>query len=143
VIITFRAEGAEDLVWPGFKPDRLMTTEAEAIEKVTGLAFAAWGAALMKGSASAGRALVWVLRKRTDPTLRYRDVDFPIGDLSIGFDEDELAAIRTEVETNRDLTDEQRAEALAALGEPADDEDPGGPGNDPGPPATGSASAGT
>ena len=145
MIVTFHREGLEDLVWDNFKPGRLMTPEAEAIEKVTGMSFARWGAALMEGYASAGRALVWVLRKRDEPTLRYSDVVFPVGDLELDFDADEKRRMRAELAKQTGLTDEERAQVLAAIGAEEDDDEPStvdpedGPGN--GQEASGSAAA--
>lgn len=143
--ITFEQDG-ETRRWDRFKPDRLLATEAEAIEKVTGMTFGQWGQALMNGSALAGRALVWVLQKREDAPLRFRDVDFPIGDLSVDLDDDERARVRAELERNTDLSDEDRQQMLDALGEddaaadasPAEDDAVDGPGNVP---ATVSAAA--
>jgi hypothetical protein len=137
MIVTFKY-GGEELRWD-FHPARLMSVEAEAIEKVTGLTYAEWGAALLKGSAGSSRALVWVLRKRSEPTLRYRDVDFPIGDLGIDLDAEEKAAVRVELASNTTLTDDERAEALAALGDAGDESIVDGPGNGS---ATGSVDAG-
>jgi hypothetical protein len=122
VIVTLKSADG-DQVWP-FKPDRLLTTEAEAIEKVTGLTFGEWGAELMKGGAAARRSLVWVLRKRQDPPLRYRDVDFPVGDLLVEYDPEEKAQIRQAIAADPSLTDEQREQAAAELGPEEPEPDP-------------------
>jgi hypothetical protein len=75
-----------------FDPMRMLTTEAEAIETVTGLTYIQFGEALENGSMKAFRALVWIMRKRhEDPTLKYRDVDFPIGALTFEADDEEPA----------------------------------------------------
>jgi len=72
-----------------FDPMRILTTEAEAIETVTGLTYIQFGEALGNGSMKAFRALVWIMRKRhEDPMLKYRDVDFPIGALTFENDEE-------------------------------------------------------
>ena len=85
--ITYSPSGGPVEEWE-FDPTRLMVAELDAIEKVTGLTgLNAFGEALNNMSASALRALVWVIRKRADPPLRYENVDFAIGDLSIGDDE--------------------------------------------------------
>jgi hypothetical protein len=89
VIVVYTPDEGEPQRWP-FKPGRVMATEAEAIEKVTGYSFQEWGDAMEKGSATALRALVWILRKRhEDPTVRYRDVDFPLGAVEIEMEDDD------------------------------------------------------
>lgn len=71
-----------------FDPLRMLTTEAEAIETVTGLTYIQFGEALENGSMKAFRALVWTLRKRHgEAELHYRDVDFPIGALTFENDD--------------------------------------------------------
>lgn len=74
---------------------RLMVTEVEAFEKVTGLAMQD---GLASGSATALRALVWIARKRIEPELRFSDVDFALEDLEVvgGDDEGDDAAPPTE-----------------------------------------------
>lgn len=131
VILTL--EDGTEKRWTGFKPDRIMSTEAEAIEKVTGMTFGQWGQALMNGSSLASRALVWVLRKREEPTLRFRDVDFAVGDLMVGLDEEERTKVLAAMETDPTLTEEDRAQAMAAITASAEADggvlDPDGPGN--------------
>jgi hypothetical protein len=121
VIIRYVEDGTER-VWDNFKPDRMMSPEAEVIEKITGMSFTEWGQALLNGRVLAGRALVFVLKKREDPTIRFRDVAFPVGDLKVDLDEDEKKLVREALAT-ADLDDEEREQALAALGpEPAADD---------------------
>ena len=65
--------------------DKLMVSEAEAIEKVTG---AKMQDALQSGTAQSLKALVWVAMKRQDPTLRFSDVDFALEDVEVITSED-------------------------------------------------------
>jgi hypothetical protein len=123
--------------WNEFKPNKMMSTEAEAIEGVTQMTFVQWGQALLNGNALCGRALVWVLLKRQNTNLRFKHVDFPIDELSVELDDEEKAKIRAELRTNDDLSDEDKKQIMLALGEddldsldfePTDD-DPVSPGN--------------
>ena len=85
--ITLAPPGEVAQTWD-FDPSRLMVAELGAIEQVTGLSgMTAFGEALNNYSASALRALIWVLRKRSDPPLRYDAVDFAVGDISVEADE--------------------------------------------------------
>ena len=104
--------------WLELKPNELGSTEAEDIEKVTELTFAQWGQQLMNGSALCGRALVWVLLKRQNPGLRFRNVHFRMNELDISLDDDEKRRIREELKKNDDMSDEEKRDVLIALGEP-------------------------
>jgi hypothetical protein len=135
--IALKSEKLGEHEWPGFKPNKMMSTEAEAIEGVTQMTFVQWGQALLNGNALCGRALVWVLLKRQNTNLRFKHVDFPIDELSVELDDEEKAKIRAELRTNDDLSDEDKKQIMLALGEddldsldfePTDD-DPVSPGN--------------
>ena len=74
-----------------FDTERITNVEGMAIERVTGMLFGEWGELLNKGSMLAITALVWIIRKRQDPPLRFDDVlfeqfepleDAPAGDAS-------------------------------------------------------------
>ena len=56
-------------------PGKIRFSEAKAIENVTGLTYTQWDALLAAGSATAAQALVWVLMRRTNPDLRFDDVE--------------------------------------------------------------------
>lgn len=113
--LTYTPEDGEPQVW-SFSADKLMTTEAEAVEKVTGMSYDEFGTALVRGRATAKRAVVWVLRKRSEPTLRYSAVDFPMGALAVELDVDELLAIRrAAVDGLPGVSDEDVATALVDI----------------------------
>jgi hypothetical protein len=118
MIVTFTPDDGEKREW-NFQPSRLLTTEAEAIEKVTGQTYADWGQTLLGGGMAARRALVWVLRKRDgEPDLRFRDVDFPVGALEINLDGGEKERVRQAIERDPHMSDEDREAAYAELGAP-------------------------
>lgn len=71
--IQFAFEGEE------YKLPTLMLAEARAIQKVTGYTVKRFFESLAEMDAEAITALIWVARKRGNPTLRFDDVD---GDLS-------------------------------------------------------------
>ncbi len=136
--IKLKSEEFGNHEWLSLKPEKMLSTEAEAIEGVTTLSFVQWGQALLNGSAICGRALVWVLLKRENPPLRFRQVDYPIGALSVELDNEEKAKLRVELARNEDMSEEDRKAIIAALDadvievldfEPGSDEDPASPGN--------------
>lgn len=121
MLLTYRPEGADERSWT-FTPERLLSSEAEAIEKVTKMTYAEFGQALVKGSMTARRALLWVFLKREEPNLRHSQVDIPTGSVSVDYEPHELRAIRDALADNRDLSDEERDAALSALDELIADE---------------------
>ena len=77
-----------------FDADRMTNLEAIGIEKVTGLYFAEWTEALGKGSMLAVNALVWTIRRRSEPTLKYSDMKYELASIEIEReDEDETAEV--------------------------------------------------
>lgn len=74
-----------------FDANRLMSAEAEAIERHTGMTFVEFGQKLAMGSAIALHALVWVFLKRENPGVKFADVDFPMGAIQSAPDEDDRA----------------------------------------------------
>lgn len=57
-----------------FDQSRITNVEGMAIERATGMLFGEWAEGLKKGSMLAQTALVWVVKKREDPTLRFDDI---------------------------------------------------------------------
>jgi hypothetical protein len=62
---------------------KMLNVEYGAMERVTGYIGGALEDALNNGGALAMTALVWVLRKRTYPRLRFEEVVFEMDDLMI------------------------------------------------------------
>lgn len=59
-----------------FDLTRITNVEGMAIEKVTDKTYLEWSEALQAGSMLAATALVWIIQKRQEPTLRFEDVEF-------------------------------------------------------------------
>lgn len=132
MIIVYAPSGGDTHRW-NLKDARILATEAEAIERVTGLEWAAARAKVVKGSMLALRALAWVLFKREQPTLKYSQFQPAADELTYEYDAEERAVIRKNIEDDDDLTAEEKAEILAEMdeedarlaeNEPADVEDP-------------------
>ena len=112
MIITYQPEGAQPTTWD-FKPQKLLNAEAEAIERHTGWTFDEFQDRLMKGSVLAMRALLFVMLKRGDPTLKWDAVQFALGDVKLDMDDAEAQQVLAELQTRQrdgeDMTDEQLA----------------------------------
>jgi len=116
VLLIYKPEGATERRWT-YAPDKILSSEAEAIEKITGITYEEFGQALIKGSMTARRALLWVLLKREEPTLRHSQVDVPVGAITVDYEQHELKAIRDALADNKDLSDSDRDAALEQLDE--------------------------
>jgi len=134
MFLKYELDGVPPRKWQ-FTLDKLLSVEAEALERQTGWVFPAeFGQQLVKGSIIARKALLWVFLKREDPTLLYRQVDPPAGAIGTDFERGELVLIREQVERSTDMPDEQRTAMLAQFDELIAGEpelpDPKVPGND-------------
>ncbi len=116
---SYTPEGAEPRSWD-FDPNRLMSPEAEAIERHTGMTFEEWGTQVGKGSMTALHGLLYVLLKRSDPTLRYDAVSFCLAEVDFVLDDDETRQAIATLEAKDDLTEAEQA-ALVALREAVDE----------------------
>ena len=105
MLIIYRPDGAPEQTWE-FDPQELLDVEATAIERVTGWTYGEFGEQFIKGSILARKALLWVLRKRTEPTLKFRDVAFRVRELDWKLDADERAKAR---EAMPDLAEDEQA----------------------------------
>lgn len=89
-------------------PKDILNTEAMLIKKKIGLDFQTWLEAMGKMDAEAVTALIWIARRRTNPTERYEDVVFPLGAVEFELTDEEKA----EYEIQNDPKDgEKQAEA--------------------------------
>jgi len=114
MLIIYTPEGGERQEW-AFTPAKLRSTEAEVIERHTGWTYQEFGEKFMAGSAQARHALLFVLLRRSNPTLKYGDVVFSLDELDVDLDAEEKArALEVLRAQGNDLSDEQR-EALEVL----------------------------
>lgn len=80
--VTYTPEDGDEQVFK-YNPNALMSAEREALEKITGRSFNDFAMGVLKGNALCRRALLYVLRKREHPTLRFDDVDFLWDELTV------------------------------------------------------------
>jgi hypothetical protein len=89
----YKPEGATPRTWE-FDPNRLMNPEAEAIERHTGMTFGEWAEAVTKGSILAVHGLLYVLLKRSAPTLKWDEVQFCLAEVEFELADAEAAVAR-------------------------------------------------
>lgn len=110
MIFTYRPEGAEAREYP-FEPNRLMSPEAEAIERVTGVTFAKWQELILEGSMLCTRAFLWVMLKRSEPTLKFDQVMLSMSEVGFRYTAEEKDQIREHLTAKAEtegLDDEER-----------------------------------
>lgn len=113
--------GADPQEWE-YEPGKLMSPEAEAIERHTGLTFPEWINAVGKGSMLAIHGLLFVLLKRENPTLKWDQVQFAFDDYDFVYDATETAHAIAKLEAQPELTDDE-ADMLEALREAQAEDD--------------------
>lgn len=115
MIIAYSPEGEKPKSWD-LREIKLMATEAEQIERLTDWTWNEASQRLKKGSMISLRAIVYVLAKRDDPTLRYNQFNPPAEALDYWLDASERDAMRLEV-LNADMDSEERDTMLTWLDE--------------------------
>ncbi|MEU9793834.1 hypothetical protein AB0E27_24935 [Streptomyces sparsogenes] len=130
MIIVYAPEGGDERRWD-LKTARILATEAEAVERVTGLEWEQAKSKVLNGSMLATRAVAWVLLKRDEPTLRYAQFTPAAAELAYELDGEEMAVIREEIEKNPEIGEDERAALLAQLDAAGADENETGAETDP------------
>lgn len=85
----YKPEGADPRSWD-FDPDKMLSAEMMAVERLTGMTWREWIDACARGSITAIHALLYVFLKRSTPTLQPDQVEFSIAE--IDFEDDEVPA---------------------------------------------------
>ena len=112
----YKPEGLAPREWE-FEPDRqLISAECMAIEKLTGLEWGEWKAAVKKESVRAMHAYLWVLLKKDNPTLLPKQVAFSVAEVAFEPSDDEIRKVFESFaeKPDGDWDDEDR-ETIAAL----------------------------
>jgi hypothetical protein len=122
-----------------FRPLKLLSPEAEAIEEVGGRAwetFDEFGRLFMLGNRKALRAALWVMRKREEPRLRFQDLSLRVDEVATEYDDDEKQQMRDGITQNETLDPEQRQMLIELYGLDSLEESPKAPPSDSSPNAT-------
>lgn len=95
--LTYQPDGQDPQTW-SFRPRKLRSAEAEAIEGATGLTLDEFYIALLKGSMKAQRAAVWTLLKRDAADLKFAQVDLCADEVTLKLEPDEAQQFREALE---------------------------------------------
>ncbi|MFF4848006.1 hypothetical protein [Streptomyces sp. NPDC001194] len=117
MIIVYRpADGEEQ----HFDARSVRTSEAQIVERTTDMKWADLKIGLRDDDPTALRGIVWVLMKRSQPTLRWADFDPTVDELYSRFDAREVAAFAADIAS---LPEERQPQAIADLRHYAADPD--------------------
>lgn len=122
----YAPEGVDPKTWD-FAPGKMISPEAEVIERKTGMRFSEWEFAVQNGSMLALHGLLFVLLKREQPSLQWDQIMFSFGECTWELDDDEVATAlaRLDVLAKEGRLTEREAEfyeVLKAQAPPEDDE---------------------
>ncbi|MGW6295173.1 hypothetical protein [Streptomyces sp. NPDC055058] len=132
MIIIYRPEDGEEQHWD-LADVKATFAEARAAERAGGFKWAQVQEELAQGNIDALQAAVWVLRKRSEPTLLFSDLDdLPVDAIDVDFAPAEKAIMRAQLEGDPTMSEEARQMALEMLGA-ADTEPAGSEGEAPAP----------
>lgn len=125
----YRPDGVEPRSWE-FEPAKMMSPEAEAIERLTKMTFVQWQSAVQDGSMLAIRALLWVLLKRSNPGIKFESLEFSMGEIDWELGEQERVDVIRVLTAKQDsgealtLEEAQLLEELTAESDDTGDDDP-------------------
>lgn len=127
----YRPDEGDEQTWD-LADVKVTFAEAKAFEKAAGVKWAELQGEITEGNVGVLQAVLWMLRKRTEPQLTLRDLDdLPMDAAGWRYGAAERKFMRTVIEGDEDLDDEAKKAALALLdstdeeGEPADEAEPG------------------
>lgn len=125
----YRPDGVEPRSWE-FEPAKMMSPEAEAIERLTKMTFVQWQSSVQDGSMLAIRALLWVLLKRSNPGIKFESLEFSMGEIDWELGEQERVDVIRVLTAKQDsgealtLEEAQLLEELTAESDDTGDDDP-------------------
>lgn len=79
-----------------FDFDSIRAREAMDLEAVTGQTMTQWSTSLQSGSITALIGLVYLMKKRANPTIKFADVDFELAELKVDSESEDAPEVPTE-----------------------------------------------
>ncbi|MFD9319284.1 hypothetical protein ACFWDQ_16570 [Streptomyces sp. NPDC060053] len=113
--LVYKPEGSEEPQRWRYNPRKLMSAERENIERLTGSTWSDFTKKVVEGSSLCRRALLYTFLKRSNPPLKFDDVDFAWDELELGYSKGELEQLREAAADGAPA--DQRAMILARIDE--------------------------
>jgi hypothetical protein len=112
--LIYRPDGEEAHRWP-FNPSKMMSPEREWIEQKTGFTWPEFIQHAQTGHSLSLRALLFVMFRRTHPTIKWADLSYAFDELEIAYTATEYDAMIADTEAAPGIDDATRTQAVEAL----------------------------
>lgn len=116
MILVYKPDTGDEKRWD-LAEVRATFAEAKAAENAGGFAWRDVDSELSDGNVAALQSVLWILRRRDEPTLRFADLEsLPMESAHAEYSDDEREFMRKHIEANEDMTREEKDAALTLLG---------------------------
>jgi hypothetical protein len=95
--LVYQPEGQDEPTKFKYNPRKLMSAEREMVEKKSGKNFSQFTSDVLAGNARDRRVLLFMYLKRTNPQLRFEDVDFAWDELTLQHSKGELQEMKDKI----------------------------------------------
>lgn len=124
MIVKYTADGSPEQRWI-YAPEKVKQSQAEMVEKKFGGDWDEFNKKVLAGNAKARKVLLWHCLRTDHPVYRWEDTpDFAMSEVTVEFEAHELASLRGVIAKSKDIDDDVRASALAAIDDLEDAELP-------------------
>lgn len=124
MIVKYTADGSPGQRWI-YAPEKVKQSQAEMVEKKFGGDWDEFNKKVLAGNAKARKVLLWHCLRTDHPVYRWEDTpDFAMSEVTVEFEAHELANLRGVIAKSKDIDDDVRASALAAIDDLEDAELP-------------------
>jgi hypothetical protein len=119
MIIRINDDAGNSLEEYRYDPKKFLTAEAIAAEKITGMSWVQIVVGSQTGYVTAIAAVLWLLKKRANPKLKFAEVQFNTGEVEV-FDPDEDERYQPVTDPADDLQRAELADQDDAVEDPKD-----------------------
>lgn len=113
--LTYQPEGSDDPQRWKYNYRKINTMEREAIEQRTGITYVEFTQQVVKGSSLCRRALLFTFLRRDHRGVRWEDVTFDWGELTLEYSKGEYQQMRQDLIDSGSLHGGELAAALESL----------------------------
>lgn len=106
MFLIYTPDGQDEQVYT-FRPNEVRASEAEIIERLAERTFTEVVQGVLGGDARCRRAVLFAMLKRAHPSVKFADVDFGWGELTVEMSKQEHASILTDMPDDGTMTSER------------------------------------
>lgn len=124
MILVYKPAEGDEKRWD-LDDTKVTFAEAKAAEHAGGFRWSERTGELTQGNTAALQAILWILRKRDEPTLRFADLeDLDVDSVATEHSDVEKSVLRSIIEQNDELSAEEKSVALTVLGYDSEADEP-------------------